>query len=307
MTSIDRLDKKDVKEICEICDSVFDKNFHITEKKLEENLFNTEDYFSEGSFIARGIGGKACGFIGVKISEEDEVYPDTAWISIFAVRKDMRHEGIGSSLLEHALQRLSLHGVKRVYLGQDYNNFFSGIPSPDEENIGFFKKEGFWINDMDHYDLEAGIVTNEKIEDFDTEDYEKNYRISVYDGQKNELLEFLEKEFPGRWEFEAETALAEGKSSEEIVLLWSRTEEKIVGYCMLDGAGKEYGGLGPIGIAKKVRGNHVGDYILRESLMQLRKLGVKTVNIDWTILKDFYGQFGFEPERTYRGAYRDIS
>ncbi len=306
MTSIDKLDKDDIMDVLEICDCTFDKSFHITKKKLEENLFNTEDYFAEGSFIARGTGGKACGFIGVKVSKEDEIYPDTAWISIFAVRQDMRHEGIGSSLLEHALQRLALHGIKRVYLGQDYNNFFSGIPSPNEENIGFFKSEEFWINDVDHYDLEAGIVTNEKIEDFDTEKFEKNYRIAVYDGQKIELLDFLKREFPGRWEFEAETALTDGKSWEEIVLLLSCRTETVVGYCMLDGVGKEYGGLGPIGIAKEIRGKHVGDYILRESLMQLRKLGVKTVNIDWTILKDFYGQFGFEPARTYRGAYRDI-
>ena len=67
-----------------------------------------------------------------------------------------------------------------------------------------------------------------------------------------------------------------------------------------------YGGLGPIGIAKKIRGKHVGDYILNQSLQQLRKIGAVRVNIDWTILKDFYGQFGFEVERPYLAAYKEF-
>lgn len=56
----------------------------------------------------------------------------------------------------------------------------------------------------------------------------------------------------------------------------------------------------------KIRGHHVGDYILHQSLCQLRKLGVETVNIDWTILKAFYGQFDFYAARTYRAAYMEL-
>ena len=71
-----------------------------------------------------------------------------------------------------------------------------------------------------------------------------------------------------------------------------------------DGKKTGYGGLGPIGIAKDIRGRCVGNFILQRSLMQLRAIGVTRVNIDWTILKDFYGQFDFKPERTYRAGYR---
>ena len=51
---------------------------------------------------------------------------------------------------------------------------------------------------------------------------------------------------------------------------------------------------------------HVGDYILNQSLQQLRKIGAVRVNIDWTILKDFYGQFGFKAERLYLAAYKEF-
>ena len=40
---------------------------------------------------------------------------------------------------------------------------------------------------------------------------------------------------------------------------------------MLSVDDKGYGGLGPIGIAKKIRGKHVGDYILNQSLQQVAK------------------------------------
>ena len=82
-------------------------------------------------------------------------------------------------------------------------------------------------------------------------------------------------------------AIAEGKDPESIVILWNQDKTEIVGYCMLSVDDKGYGGLGPIGIAKKSGEKHVGDYILNQSLQQLRKIGAVRVNIDWTILKDF--------------------
>ena len=116
----------------------------------------------------------------------------------------------------------------------------------------------------------------------------------------------MEREFPGRWVFEAKEAIAEGKNPESIVILWNKDKTEIVGYCMISVDEKGYGGLGPIGIAKKIRGKHVGDYILNQSLQQLRKIGAVRVNIDWTILKEFYGQFGFKAERLYLAAYKDF-
>lgn len=75
--------------------------------------------------------------------------------------------------------------------------------------------------------------------------------MASYKDNKKELLGFLEREFPGRWVFEAEEAIAEGKDPESIVILWNQDKTEIVGYCMLSVDDKGYGGLGPIGIAKK--------------------------------------------------------
>lgn len=78
-----------------------------------------------------------------------------------------------------------------------------------------------------------------------------------YHGEKEALLGFLDREFPGRWEYEAGTALQHGKAPEEIIMLWTPDRSELIGYCMLtvekDARQQPNGrgGLGPIGIAKK--------------------------------------------------------
>ena len=304
--NITRLDRKRIKDILKVCELSFDSNFHINEDSIYKKLFECEDFFEDTSAQALDDDGTLLGFIGVKVSKDFQNYPDTAWINLFAVLPKVRNKGIGTELLSYSTNKLKEIGIKRINIGQDYVNFFSGIPSPSETVINFFKNNGFFINDVDHYDLEADITSNDKIDSFNPKIFVNKYHTTTYNGEYKELMAFLSAEFPGRWEYEAKEAIAKGKKSEEIVLLWSNTSESIVGYCMLSKNNSSYGGLGPIGIAKSVRGNHVGDYILWCSLLQLRKLGIQTVNIDWTILKDFYGQFGFIPERIYRGAYKDI-
>lgn len=191
-----------------------------------------------------------------------------------------------------------------IYVGQDFNNFFSGIPDPDEEKESLFTKCGFTLNTEQHFDLEADITENALIENFDKTPFEKEFSVDTYRDDQTELLAFLEQEFPGRWVFEAKEAIANGKDPQSIVILWNQDKTEIVGYCMLSVDEKGYGGLGPIGIAKKIRGKHVGDFILNQSLQQLKQIGAVRVNIDWTILKDFYGQFGFKAERLYLAAYK---
>lgn len=305
--SLKPLETDDAKELYELCDKVFREEYHITEERLQKNLFGDSDFsIEESKKVVDEASGKIVGFIGVKISHNEELYKDTAWISIFAIAKEEQKKGYGTMLLNQVCQSLQKQGIKKIYIGQDFNNFFSGIPDPDENKEKFFQKNGFTLNIDYHFDLEADITKNELIDRFDSSSFEKEFCVAAYHGEETPLIEFLQKEFPGRWVFEAKEALADGKNPESIVILWNKEKTEIVGYCMLSVNAEGYGGLGPIGIAKKIRGKHVGDYILNQSLQQLRKIGAIRVNIDWTILKDFYGQFGFEAERTYLAAYKDF-
>lgn len=305
--SLKTLQSADCSKLNELCSGTFREEYHITEERIKNSLFKDPDFSEEESKkIVEEETGKILGFIGVKVSHNDELYPATAWISIFAVAKEEQNKGYGTMLLNQVCQSLHKKGIKKIYAGQDFNNFFSGIPDPDEGKEKFFQKNGFTLNIDRHFDLEADITQNERIDKFDKESFEKEFCVDVYHEDEKQLIDFLEREFPGRWVFEAKEAIAEGKDSESIVILWNKDKTEIVGYCMLSVNENGYGGLGPIGIAKKIRGKHVGDYILNQSLQQLRKIGAVRVNIDWTILKDFYGQFGFKAERLYLAAYKDF-
>ena len=292
--SLKPLEVSDAGEVYELCRGTFREEYHITEERILESLFEDPDFSAEESKkIVDEKNGRMIGFIGVKVSHNEQLYPASAWISIFAVKKEEQGKGYGTMVLNQVCQSLHKNGINKIYVGQDFNNFFSGIPDPDEGKEIFFKKNGFTLNRDRHFDLEADITDNRLIDSFDTSSFDKEFTVASYKDNKKELLGFLEREFPG-------------KDPESIVILWNQDKTEIVGYCMLSVDDKGYGGLGPIGIAKKIRGKHVGDYILNQSLQQLRKIGAVRVNIDWTILKDFYGQFGFKAERLYLAAYKEF-
>lgn len=295
--------KDERKKAAALSGEVFDKKYFITEENLDRILFDAEDFCEEASFcIVETDSARMLGFIGIKLSKNQKLYPNTAWISILAVAADEQKKGYGRLLVETAMEQLALLGVDKISVGEDFLNFFSGIPEPDERKIAFFRSLGFWVSDSDHYDLEADIVNNRKIDAFCTAEFEKKYVVTTYCGEAEEFFRFLKAEFPGRWEYEAECALQSGKDASEIVLLWEHGKTELLGYCMLSKYPDGRGGLGPIGIAGKIRGNGIGDYLLRESLVQLKRIGAKRVNVNWTILKDFYGKFDILPERTYRSA-----
>ena len=302
--------KKDLHEISMISKQIFQEEYAITEEKLKVNLFSQVDYDSQASYSLRTLEEeKLIGFIGVKTSNNQEVYPNTAWISILGILPEYQKRGYGTLLLKHALEALKERGIKKVFIGQDFANFFSGIPDPNVDKKSFFEKMNFILNSENHYDLEGNIVENKPMEQFDETPWNDVMHTRSYQGEYEKFFTFLKQEFPGRWEYEVEEMLNKGKDSREILLLWNQEYSEVLGFCMLhvekneNGEKSGYGGLGPIGISKKIRGNHVGDFILCRSLKQLNMLGVKTVNIDWTILKKFYEQFDFCAVRTYCAGY----
>ena len=303
---------KDLDEMAELAAKTFPNEYNVTKVNLDKKLMNDSDKFDEGSLVIRDkTDSKLTGFIGTKLSHS-ELYPDTAWISIIAIDENERRKGYGRLLVTRALDALKKAGVKQVSIGQEFYNFFSGIPNPNEENVGFFRNLGFNVNEGSHYDLEAYVVNNEKLEKFDTSPFTSEFEVKIYNNNYDELMDFLNKEFPGRWAYEVDTAIKMNKAPSEIVLLWDKKKKTVVGFCILssykdaDGKKTGYGGLGPIGIAEDIRGRQLGNYLLREGLMQAARNGVNRVNIDWTILVKFYGQFGFEIKRTYRAAYKQL-
>jgi len=296
-----------LKEYVAMFNASLPKEFETTQNIFREKVWNSPDFYEKASKAIIDEHNMPVGFLVIKKSQHPEVDGKIAWISAFFIKKDNRKNGYATQLFQQAERTLKDEGIEKIFVGQEYDNFFSGIPAPSEESATFFKKMGFWLNDSDHYDLEADVQKITTIDSFDVSKYETEFFTDeLHADEKQEVLTFLEKEFPGRWHYEVKTYLEEEKPLSHIVVLRKKDTLAIKGFCMLSVAKDKRGGLGPIGIGKDVRGKTVGNYILCKSMQQLRKLGGETTCIDWTLLKSFYGQFEFAPVRTYLGSCKNI-
>ena len=124
-------------------------------------------------------------------------------------------------------------------------------------------------------------------------------------------MDFLRREFPGRWRYEFEEFLLGDERLSDYMILW--TEQGVDGFCLLTfedsvrpldrffpwALNRPWGQLGSIGVSEHRRGLGLGAVLLDAGLRRLRDAGVDGCVIDWTGLLDFYGKFGFTPYREY--------
>lgn len=288
--------------------------YRITEAMFADKVRNDKDLFLPGTRVAVEDERPAA-LLVTKLSDNSlPEYQNTAWISLLLTDAPFRRRGFASRLYLEAERRLREAGVRKIIVAGEMDNFYSGIPNPDAVSAGFFGKMGFTLNTEHHFDL----VNDVSRIDFETQkvplcgDPEYDTRPFHFSDMP-ELRRFFASEFPGRWEQEVVGYLeAGGNPAFLLVMVRGGTVE---GFCRVSvhhGAreaspyfGEDWGSLGPIGIAESARGRGLGNRILRDSLRYLQRIGAHNVNIDWTILRGFYGQFGFEPWRTYLGAYKE--
>jgi GNAT superfamily N-acetyltransferase len=306
---MERLKKSDFDDLTGLWKECFTENFWVSDKKMMESIFEDKSLWEEAAFVLRRKwDNRLIGAVAAKVSEEgDELYPGCAWLTALLIKPEYQKQGYGKRLYRASYRALKKHSVRKLYVGQDMQNLFSGIPNPDK-NAGFFRNLGFILNTDEHYDLEADIIHNDKIDRFNAEAFRERFTVeAVKEEEAQDLYWFLSEEFPGRWYVTAKEYLEQGGNRENMVVLKDNNKNQIKGFCMLAVGVDGFGGLGPIGIAESIRGQRNGDYLLQQSLLHLRKLGADNVCIDWTILKDFYGKFDFNPVRIYRGAYKEIN
>lgn len=290
----------------------FDQPCRITEDMLRDRVFHDADLYREGSFLLSGPHGLS-GFILTKVNSCGMPgYEGCAWISSLAVEPGCQGKGWGGRLYGRAEEALKKAGIKKVILGGEANNFFSGIPQPEPRKIEFFRKQGFVLNEEEHYDLMADVsaIDFEKYGALAGEEGKFSYR-PCKKTDRDALDAFFAKSFPDRWRYEVMGYVDGGGDPGNVIALMDG--DGVAGFCKINISdsrdnetlyGVNRGSLGPIGISEDVRGRGLGRSLLLASLKELKRRGARNVLIDWTILKDFYGQFGFTPWRTYRGAYK---
>ncbi|MBS1709119.1 MAG: hypothetical protein JSS65_10400 [Armatimonadetes bacterium] len=268
--------------------------------------------FDWGASLAEVVDGRVIAFLAAKRSAASLFKgpnPDQTHITAMGFEDPV----VMVDLLASAKAMLRQRGVARLAFGTDHGHFFPGVPDECARLSSFLEVEGFEIGG-ESYDVERDMRGYETpawaVEPLSRPDV----RVApCQPSQLDELDNFLLREFPGRWRFDvlAKAAI----EPHEVVLLWvgdsvegmayTQTWESakpISGCVWRHDLGENFGGLGPIGVSQRVRGQRLGHALLGASLTILCDRGVRQCIIDWTGLLDFYGAHGFEKSRTYRYA-----
>jgi GNAT superfamily N-acetyltransferase len=281
-------------------------NYPINERFLCYNLIPSTGEVIEGRVAIHH--GEAVGFVLVCAIMDDPTIR-LAWISAIAVQPSAQRQGIGSALLTWAESWLTEKGCKRVRIGGNLRPFLPGLPYVMHDNAVFFEKHGYQSSSAQPYEYD--IARSLK-------DYRPIYPKPVHadltpmqPGDEHLLLDFLHREYPGRWEFEAREFVKNGVRASDYLLL--RVSNHVHGFCRITLSDSErpmerfypqrlpqpWGQFGPLGLSKAVRGQGLGGYLIDAAALHMQSLAVDGCVIDWTSLVRLYDKFGFRIYNQY--------
>lgn len=285
-------------------------DYQIKARLLTYNTIPTKDEMMEGRLALHK--DQPVGFVLACTVTDGAL----GWVSALSVHPTAQRQGVGSVLLGWAEDWLRGMGCKRIRIGGNLRPFVPGLPYAMRENQAFFEKHGFKSPASQPYEYDIA----RSLKDYKSR-YPKPARVDVSPTQRGEeslLLEFLSREFPGRWEFEATEFVKNGGRASDYLLL--RVNGDVQGFCHLTLSDSEcpierfypqrllqpWGQIGPLGLSKSVRGQGLGGYLIDAAALHLKALGVDGCIIDWTALVELYGKFGFKVYNQYISLFKMI-
>jgi GNAT superfamily N-acetyltransferase len=237
---------------------------------------------------------------------------DYAHITAMIVAPERQRQGLGTEIYLRLRARMIDLPQERIRLGAGVFHLFPGPPEELPAARPFFESLGFIFDrrvcdvrvDLSTYQLPASVP-------------EALARHGLTSGpataeEWDQLLDFLGTEFSANWRYGADRFRQMGGDPADWLLM--RQGEEIVGFARTHhpgpppiGAarywaelrGPNAGGLGPIGVAARLRGHGLGLALLHLTLDRLTTLGVTDAIADWTDLIDFYARVGMQPWKCY--------
>ncbi|MBX3113068.1 MAG: hypothetical protein KF836_00735 [Fimbriimonadaceae bacterium] len=281
---------------------------------LEAKTFGHPNYLPDHSLTVWD-GDSLAGFLAAKADPVGSLYLEPNLRRIHINSMAFRDAQIAHLMLQ-ILESLSSN---LIVFGQDNGHFFPGVPEEWTELHSIFQDRGYiadehWANDLEH-DVREFNPPSGSLEPLSATKVEFR-RCTQADVPQ--LDEFFAREFPGRWHYDSVTyKILQQKEPNDIFALWvdgivegfaytqssQTTKIPVAGCVWTPDLGENWGGLGPIGVSKRVRGMKLGGAVLAGALQSLKESGVYRCIIDWTSLVDFYGKYGFYVNRRYK-SYR---
>ena len=284
---------------------------------IDEGLFvrlgRDDPNYLQGSSLVLLDGDEVLAFVEMK-SSPSLLYSvaDPNLVHIHSL--GFRNISDGVELLQTALEGLE---GSSIAFGTDNGHFWPGVPVEWREGFRVLEAVGFKPYGGEAVDVEAdlgSLALNLEVLNVLDGDGVEFRRGGLADF--NAANRFLEREFPGRWHFDVMCKM--GSEPRDVLLLWmgeevegfaftqswKSTPSPIAGCVWCHDLGDCWGGLGPIGVSKSVRGQGFGGAVLVGALRALQESGVRRCAIDWTTLVDFYGKYGFKVSRRYQGMRR---
>jgi GNAT superfamily N-acetyltransferase len=285
-----------------------------TEARFALWLFADPDHdpvSGEGAWIAES-DGQPLGFIrALKRTFPNDLMgaeEDDAWIPAVFVAPERQRRGIGTGLLEGALESVANRGAKRVWVcgntGSAPGYVFPGVDKDAyAAGLAFFLKSGFVVDhepvamagsliDLDHERLHAEAWAQGTTQDVRVEPLRPD--------TVQPFLGFLRRSFPGDWNTAARGSLRSGGLG-RVLLAWLGDE--VVGYCQWEG---EH--FGPFGVRTDVRGKRLGAKLFVEAMRRIKGEDGRSVWFNWADedAARFYRRFGLRETRRFAILRRDL-
>ncbi len=305
--------------MCKLWNEEIGDRFPMREQLMRQNTFQDENVYLEGSKLAINEQGELIGFVVAKKWQETQremrLGDGGGWIQAILVRSDARGKGLGSRLLEQAEQALKEAGAELAYVGRDPWHYTPGIPKDLPDAKAWFERRGYELLyeafDLVNSTSSANAVRQSYVDGA--------YSRLLEEKDREEMLRFFKRCFPGRWYYEAQCYWERGGRGREFVGLFMG--EEMIGFCRVNDpespliAQNTYwaplfdgpmGGIGPLGVDDRFRGKGYGLAIVKDGVAELTGRGMEHLVIDWTELVDFYAKLDFMVWKGYDLAKKTL-
>jgi GNAT superfamily N-acetyltransferase len=279
-------------------------------------LFNLSNSYDPATLVCV-VDDEVVGFIIGKVWKDDfkiSAYLDQSWVSLIFVKKAFRHQGIGKELITRVSNEFKSLGKTTMNLGRDYHPFFPGLPTDLKSSRISLEKLGFNFS-SDTFD----VIKNKNYGLLPLKSKGYIYRFGKPTDRAG-LLDFLNRNWPGRWTKEAMDYFEQGGTGREYLLCldgnqvigfakvnFPDTPVKLISYNKTWSARfSALAGIGPLGVDKDYRGKEIGYDLVAKATNELNNPEVSDIIIDWTGLLDFYRLMGYEVWKSYYYADKKI-